>query len=84
MDFIDFLPLLAIFGRFWAPPKYLQEEPDIYIYPLAMAPTKKTPLIFNSFHFHSFLFAVVVSGGFFTLLGPFWTLAGGKNSSEYD
>ena len=27
---------------------------------------------------------VVVSGQFFTLLGPFWTRAGGKNSFKYD
>ena len=27
---------------------------------------------------------VVVSGRFFTLLGPFWTLAGGKNPFKYD
>ena len=45
---------------------------------------KKTPLVLSSFHFHSFFVGVVVSGQFFTLLGPFWTLAGGKNSSKYD
>ena len=51
---------------------------------LSIAPAKKTPLILNSFHFHSFFFGVVVSGRFFTLFGPFWTLAGTKNSSKYD
>ena len=93
MVFIDFLSLEVIFGRFWpflAPPwaleflKRLHKEPDVSIYPLAMAPAKKTPLILNSFHFHSFFFGVVVSGRFFTLLGPFWTPAGGKNPSKYD
>ena len=97
MSFIDFLPLEVIFGYFWpflavfAPPlpsalgflEHLHKEPDIYIYPMAMAPAKKTPLILNSFHFHSFFFSVVVGGQFFTLLGPFWTLAWGKNFSKY-
>ena len=66
MGFIDFLPLVVIFGHFW--PflavfelpcalgflKRLHKEPDVYIYPLAMTPAKKTPLIFNSFNFIHF------------------------------
>ena len=96
MGFIDFLSLKVICYHFWpyravfGPPwalgilKHLHKEPDVSIYPLAMAPAKKTPLILNSFHFHSFFFGVVVSGRFFTLLGPFWTPAGGKNPSKYD
>ena len=60
---IHFLPFLAIFDHFWlffSPPwilgflKHLCKEPDIYIYPLAMAPAKKSPLILNYFYFHSF------------------------------
>ena len=34
--------------------KVSNKEPDVYIYLLAMAPAKKTPLIVNSFHFYSF------------------------------
>ena len=49
-----------------------------------MAPAKKAHLTLNSFHLNSIFLGVVVSGRFFTLLGPFWTLAGGKNSSKYD
>ena len=59
-------------------------EPDVNIYPLAMAPPQKTLLILNSFHFHSFFLGWFFYGGFFTKLGPFWTDAGGKNSSTYD
>ena len=36
--------------------KHLHKEPDVYIYTLAMAPAKKTPLILNSFHFYSSFF----------------------------
>ncbi len=48
-----------------------------------MAPVKKNALNFEFFHVHSFFFDVVVRGQFFTLLGPFLTLAGDKNSSKY-
>ena len=89
-SFSLFRSFLAISGHFWPPPwalgflKHLHKEPDVYIYPLAIAPAKKTPLIFNSFHFYSFFCDMVVSGQFFTWLGPFWVLAGGINSSKYD
>ena len=64
MGFIYFLPLVIILFFFSAvyahPPwalgflEYLHKEPDVYIFPLAMAPAKKTPLILNSFHFYLF------------------------------
>ena len=87
------LPLEIIFGHFGpflGPPwalgflKHLHKEPDVYIYPLAMAPAKKPRLILNYFHFYSFFFGRIVSGRFFSLLCQFWTLIGGKNSSVYD
>ncbi len=96
MGFINFLPLmfifwpfLAIFGCFWAPlsPRVSGTSAEgawrLYL-PFGMAPAKKTPLILNAFHFYSFFCGIVVSGRFFTWLGPFWAFAGGKNSSKYD
>ena len=35
--------------------EHLHKDPDVCIYPLAMALAKKTPLILNSFHFYLFL-----------------------------
>ena len=64
MGFIDFVvvfghfwPFLAIFGCFWPPwahgfLEHLNKEPDVYIYPLAIAPAIKTPLILYSIHFY--------------------------------
>ena len=60
------------------------KEPDVYIYPLAMVPAKKNALNFEFFSFSFIFFGMVVSGRFFTLLDPFWTLVGGKNSLKYD
>ena len=77
--FTHFWPYLAIFGHFWLfldPP-----EPkgfwNICIRSLTSISTfwqwhqpKKTPLINNTFHFHSFFFGAVVSGWSFTFFGP--------------
>ena len=73
-DFDGFYRFFPFYGHFWpflvifGPPsalgflKHLHEEPGVYIYPFAMAPAKKTPIILNSFHFHLFFFDVVVRG----------------------
>ena len=83
----------AIFCRFWASLspawalgflKHLCKMPDVYIYPLAIASAKKTPLILNSFHSYSFSWVWFFSGQFDTFLGLLWTLAGDENSSKYD
>ncbi len=54
------------------------------MYPLAMATAKNNTYNFEFFSFLYIFSGMVVSGRFFTLLGPFWTLAGSKNSTKYD
>ena len=96
MGFIDFLPLVVIFGHFWpflavfGLPwalgflKHLHKKPDAYIYPLAMLPAKKTPLILNSFHFYSFFWVWLLVVDFSHCCAHFGPLLGAKFFLEYD
>ena len=90
MGFIDFLPLVVIFGHFqpflavFGPPwalgflEHLHKEPDVYIYPLAMAPAKKTPLVLNSFHSYSFFLVGLLVVNFSPCWAHFGPLLGAK------
>ena len=91
MGFIDFPPLVVIFCHFWpflaafGPPpwalgflEHLHKEPDVYIYPLAMAPAKKTPLVLNSFHSYSFFLVGLLVVNFSPCWAHFGPLLGAK------
>ena len=56
--------------------KHLHKEPDVY--PLAMAPAKKTPLILNSFHFYSFFSVWLLVVDFSPCWAHFGPLLGAK------
>ena len=62
---------MAVFEPPWALGnlKHLCKEPDVYIYPLAMAPAQKKPLILNCFCFYLF-FLYGFSMIDFHLVGP--------------
>ena len=71
---------LAVFG----PPlalgflKHLHKEPDVYIYPLAMTPAKKSPLILNSFCLYSSFFVQLLVVNFSHCWAHFGPLLGAK------
>ena len=54
------------------------KEPDVYIYPLVMAPAKNTPLILNSFHFDSFFLVGLLVVNFSPCSAHFGPLLGVK------
>ena len=58
--------------------KHLHKEPDVYIYTLAMAPAKKTPLILNSFHFYLFFWVWLLVVDFSHCCAHFGPLLGTK------
>ncbi len=64
--------------------KHLHKEPDVYIYTLAMAPAKKTPLILNSFHFYSFFWVWLLVVDFSHCCAHFGPLLGANFFLEYD
>ena len=90
MGFIDFLPLVVIFGHFqpflavFGPPwalgflEHLHKEPDVYIYPLSMAPAKKNLQFWIHFIFIYFFVKWLLVVNFSPGWAHFGSLLGAK------